>query len=385
MPDRVTEVTSRGWFSRIGSAFSGVLVGLIMIVIAFPLLFWNEGRAVDRAKALDEGASSVTSVETDSVNSANEGKLVHVSGTAQTDEALTDEEFSVQVTGLRLERTVEMYQWIEKSESETREELGGGEETVTTYTYSKGWSEGLNDSSRFHEPRGHQNPDEIPYGSRSATAEVVNLGAFTLNADQIGRAGEPRDVPTDSGLAVPEKERGEVKGSSVYLGANSARPAIGDVRATFGYVPEAKVSIIAQQTGGSFSPYLTSKGGQIDLIDDGIVSSEQMFADAKTENKIVTWVLRFAGFLVMFIGFGLVFRPLSAIADVVPFIGSIVGAGTGLIAFLLAAAGSFVTIAVAWIFYRPLIGIPLLLVGLAGAVFAFMRTRRAERVQTKPA
>ena len=41
----VTEVSVESWGSRLGGAFKGILVGIILFILAFPLLFWNEGRA----------------------------------------------------------------------------------------------------------------------------------------------------------------------------------------------------------------------------------------------------------------------------------------------------------------------------------------------------
>ena len=62
----------------------------------------------------------------------------------------------------------------------------------------------------------------------------------------------------------------------------------------------------------------------------------------------------------------MVLSPLKVLADVVPFIGSIVGAGTGFIAFLLSVIGTFITIALAWLWFRPALGIALLLVAASG-------------------
>ena len=56
--DSYTEVSSQSWFGRIGNAFKGILVGLILVAIAFGLLFWNEGRAVKRYKTLKEGGGA---------------------------------------------------------------------------------------------------------------------------------------------------------------------------------------------------------------------------------------------------------------------------------------------------------------------------------------
>ena len=67
----------------------------------------------------------------------------------------------------------------------------------------------------------------------------------------------------------------------------------------------------------------------------------------------------------MFMGLAMFFRPLSVLGDVIPFVGSLIGMGTTIVAFLLAAALSLVTIAVAWIYYRPLLGIGLLVLAVA--------------------
>ena len=34
-----------------------------------------------------------------------------------------------------------MYQWKQTSESKTKEKIGGGKETTTTYDYKKDWSD----------------------------------------------------------------------------------------------------------------------------------------------------------------------------------------------------------------------------------------------------
>ena len=51
--DTTNETTSQSWFSRIGGALTGILVGLILLPVARVLLFWNEGRAVQTARSLE--------------------------------------------------------------------------------------------------------------------------------------------------------------------------------------------------------------------------------------------------------------------------------------------------------------------------------------------
>src|SRR3954454_24724259 len=99
MADSYTSVTRQGYFERIGNAIKGVVVGLVLFVISFPLLFWNEGRAVGTANQIAEVEKQTVSVAPAKVDTANDGKPVHFTGNA-TGQALTDPEFGVSQTAI---------------------------------------------------------------------------------------------------------------------------------------------------------------------------------------------------------------------------------------------------------------------------------------------
>ncbi len=166
MSDQLTETTSISWFTRIKGAIVGIFVGGLLLCVSFMLLWWNEGRAVKTAQSLSEGAGLVMSVPADQVNPAMEGKLVHLSGLIQTQEELSDAELGVSTKAVKLRRTVEMYQWQEEQSTQTTKKLGGGEEQVTTYSYTTVWSSWPQDSSKFKEPTGHTNPAGFPINSQ---------------------------------------------------------------------------------------------------------------------------------------------------------------------------------------------------------------------------
>jgi hypothetical protein len=134
-------------------------------------------------------------------------------------------------------------------------------------------------------------------------------------------------------------------------------------------VEPGPVSIVAAQAGDSFAEYRTKAGGTIGMITAGKVSAQQMFEDAIATNTLITWLVRLGGFILLWIGFALLFAPLSVLADIVPLFGSLVGAATGLIAFLLALALALAIIAFAWLFFRPLLGITLLILAIVAAFF----------------
>lgn len=386
MSDSVTVTSSQSWLSRLGESIKSVLVGLVLFVVAFPVLFWNEGRAVQTARSLEEGAGAVVSVPADAVDPAREGKLIHVSGPVSTEGELTDPELGVQAQGVKLIRRVEMYQWKEEEKSEKKKKLGGGEETVTTYTYQKDWSNDPIDSSSFQETDGHENPGSFPIQANTVVADPVHAGAFTLSSEQLDQLsdGQPLGV-TDAMLeAVPEPLGPQLKVSDgrFYLGENPATPQVGDVRISFEVVNPATVSLIGVQTGETFAPYQAKAGDAILLVEEGTHTAEAMFKDAQSRNTVLTWIVRAGGFLMMFIGLMAVFKPISVFADVVPLFGTMLGAGLGIFSFLLAFALSILTIAVAWIFYRPLLGIGLLVLALGGLFWLVSLGRKKKRQRT---
>lgn len=378
-------VTRQSWFGRLGDALKGVLVGLVLLVVSFPLLFWNEGRAVRRYKTLVEGAAAVVSVSSDAVDPANEGRLVHVSATTATTDIVSDPELGVSAPAIRLGRRVEMFQWRETSDSREEKKVGGGTETVTTYEYSRVWSDRAIDSSRFEHPVGHENPGSMPFGSTSYAARQVALGAYALNSSQIGRVGQSRGLALSADTPVPASlgERAAVVDGGFHVG-DPANPEIGDLRVRYSVVEPGPASVVARQVGNSFEPYPTDVGGSIDLLESSTASAAAMFESAQSANTVLTWIVRAVGFFVMFLGISMMLRPLSVTADVIPMLGNLVGVGVGLVAFLLSAALASVTIGVAWLFYRPLLGGSLLAVALVLLVVV-VRRLRAPDTSAQPA
>lgn len=369
MSDSFTEVTRRGWFSRIAGSFVGVLFGLLLIIGMIVLLFWNEGRAVQTALSLTEGAGTVIAASADRIDPAHEGKLVHVSGTVTTDEVLRDEEFGIEARAVSLIRRAEMYQWIEDSRSETRKTLGGGEETVTTYSYKLAWDDRAVDSSRFRQPDGHANP-EMRWTDRTFALSSATIGARTLDVQTLTRIGgeEERPVTSDDAAAIRSALGGrdaQVTSGEIYIGPNPSSPQLGDQRISYAVVPLGPISVIGRQEGDGLVPYQTSAGDALLMVDRGTVPAAQMFEQAQADNVVVTWVLRGVGLVLLAFGFALIMGPIGTIADVIPFLGSLVRLGTGLVAIVLAIAVGTIVIAFAWFWYRPLLALAILAAGFA--------------------
>lgn len=258
-----TQYTSVG--GEIGKAAKQFLGGFVLVIIAYPLLWFNERRQA-KMWALFGRAEKIAKpdVPSDKVVDENEARLVHVVGTTATNEVLRDEDFKTEVRNCaRLEREVEMYQWKESEQETTRDTAMGGTETTTTYTYSLVWSSDAIDSSSFAQTAGHENPP-MPLTSLKHRADHVTLGAFELpprladkmcNAQPLVGQELPPDAPAPkSGVGRKFKLVGGVY-TTVEEGAV---PQVGDMQVTFKKVPCGDCTVLAVQTAKSFAP-LTCK------------------------------------------------------------------------------------------------------------------------------
>jgi len=306
--DSFTETTHQSWLSRLGQSVAGMLIGLALIVGATILVFWNEGRAVQTARSLTEGEGLVIDGDQARVDPAHDGKLIHVSGELAAKLPLTDPEFGISTPAARLVRTVEVYQWKEESRTETRKNLGGSEDKVTTYTYALVWSEPRIDSGRFHDPGGHENP-QLRYRRFEAAARDATLGAFRPGEAALRRLAANEEFRVDPSAAPALRERfgyATVADGRIFVGAEPDRPRLGDLRVSYRVARVGPVSLIGRQSGADFTEFPTQAGDRLLMAGAGLVSANDMFKAAEADNRMLTWILRGVGTLLMFIGFALI-------------------------------------------------------------------------------
>lgn len=356
MAERTVEDERRPRRDRLGRSIQAVLAGLALFVFGFPLLWWNEGLAVRAARAYGEGASEVVSVDPEAVDPRHEGRLVHVTGVATTGEMIRDPQFGVSVRALRLRRTVEMYQWRDETRSGEPTSPPGGGERVPSSTSSKVWSERLVDSTGFASPLEHRNPPSMPVRSEERVVGRATVGGFTLSSELVLRIDRFEAVRPET--LFPGAPHGlRLDGGGFFLGADPARPEIGDLRVRFAAVDPVIVSVVACQERGRLEPCRARSGRQVELLEIGVHDAEEMFAAALNRNRAATWLLRLAGAVLLFVGLATVLRPLAVLADTVPWLGTVFRLGLGLVAAVVAMALTLLTVAVAWFSYRPLAGV----------------------------
>ena len=440
-----TETTTVGYGSRVGNSFKAIGSGILMFVLGTALLWWNEGRAVKTEKMLDEAGSAYVEMENPNKKDASlEGELICGTAMATTEDSLVDADFGIGAKAISIRRSVEYYQWVEHAKTEKKDKLGGSEETITTYTYSKQWVSSPIQSSQFHDPA-YQNKNTVLTTVEDAQqyAENVSFGAYKLNESLIHSISsreamelaiaedmlkqfnsntqaayerfygvqkknqQPTQQPVQQ-QAIPDSIRALLSDSAkavldslqavndsinrqmenaenkkdleyvhqasnvLYFGRVPGSPEVGDVRVCFEKIVPAKVTVMAVVDGDSFKPFKAKNGKRFQTLVMGKKSGDEIIEAEKEANTMILWFLRIVGVLMVIGGLKGIFGFLSMILKVVPFVANIVGWGIGVVCTVIGIAWSLIVIAIAWLFYRPLLGISLLvLAGFLIWVFAF--------------
>lgn len=176
---------------RTKDAFFGFLVGLALVVFSIPALWFVEQIAVEDYLVLNRCRKACKKIanSSDKVNTKYEERPVHITGKTKVvnppgggEDLGNDEEtgfiLKSNTKAVRLKRTVEMYQWVEKSKKE---------EKRTVFTYDLQWSESDHDSSGFHLSEGHHNPRRNPaiQSFTKNASKSTSVGSYQLVEEQV--------------------------------------------------------------------------------------------------------------------------------------------------------------------------------------------------------
>ena len=394
------EVTTTSYGKRVGNSFMGIGGGLVLFIAATALLWWNEGRAVKTTKMLNEAQGAYVEMENPSkIDPALDGELVHATAVATTQDSLVDARFGFGATAIALNRDVEYYQWVEHEESQSDDKLGGKEVTTTTYTYTKEWVSSPVQSSQFKDPE-YQNKNMVltVVESEHQWAKNVTFGAYKLNESLTHSISstEPVELAIDESILKDLNDgisRIHKKDSLsyvhqfanvLYVGRVPSSPEVGDVRVTWTKVVPAKVSIISQVDGDTFKPYTAKNGKTFQTLVMGKKDASEIFESEHSSNKVLLWVLRILGVILVIAGLKGIFGFLETLLKVVPFLANILGWGVSVVCWVAGIVWSLIIIALAWIFYRPVLGIGLLTVAAFLIwVFAFKGKDKLKEMTSK--
>ncbi|XP_070758821.1 transmembrane protein 43 isoform X1 [Enoplosus armatus] len=362
---RVSVQSNPGFLERLSETAGGTVVGVGLFFLSFYVLFTNEGRALQTASSLDEGLSQVVSLGPfSSLDLQNDNRLVHLSAQLRTSQPLHDPNYRVVVQAVKLKRQVEMYQWVEYRESKDYQE-DGETKTETTYTYNTEWKSELINSRNFDKEIGHQNPSAMAVESVTVVAPEVRVGPFTLSKGLVEQVNDFETLSLRDLTAVNLDPFLSIDDDYFYHTQNPRRPEVGDVRVRFSFAglsgetsrlgPPQTVSVVAMQRGEQLMPFKTRAGDTLEILYLEELSAEEVFMKEHQYNSMKTWGLRAAGWALMFLSIQLTMRIIYTLVDWVPILRELVSVGLKIFALCVSCSLSLLTIAVGWLFYRPLV------------------------------
>lgn len=331
----------------------GIFVfGFLICLGAVALLYWNENRFVSTSEGLAEGVAEVISVSAESADPGNDGKLVHLQGTAlAAGESVKDPELMLRFPGkLKIKRTAEMYQWKGSKK---------GKGDNASYEYTKVWEKSRINSGKYSAE--HQNPPFV-LTQKEMTAAEITVGAFSLGnklADQI----KVQDKMLLEESCLDElhpslREKTVLYNGGLYISGHEKpdplHPEIGDLQLAYYAAGPGEISLIARQEGKRLIPFKSRSGVSIALLAPGNISASQMFAGESQKNTALTWFLRIFGSLLMFAAFRMMHANLSLYIQRIPLLRQPAASGANIVSAFLAFSVSLLIITASWFLNRPL-------------------------------
>jgi hypothetical protein len=318
----------------------------------------------------------------DSVYSVLDNQLIYLSGKLSTSGPVSDVDFGVSGHYVRLKRKVEMYQWIEETETREFKEPDGTIRKERRYSYNTAWRSDVVNSNSFDDPRHHQNPRSMPVGNMEWTADRTSVGRYELSHDAVAEISDFR--PLNPSREVTNAMT--VYGDTLYSG-NPQRPEVGDIRMSYTYAGrtdegrEDTVSVVARQSPGPrLTPFTTSDGYRVLFLYQEALSMDEVFERQHASNQGITWLLRGLGWLLTVVGFNLVAGILTTLVDWIPLVRELVSLSVFLLSLALGSSLSLFVMAVAWLRYHPLYGFAILLAAASPFIISkFLSHRNGQR------
>lgn len=369
------------------------------------MLGWNEQLAVCSQKAISAGNDAVQEVTCDN-RMAGSGSLVLFTcdidagslPALQFSNAGDFSSFHHKAIGIKVESY--MFQCIETTEKREVKTQGGGKDTITTYRYHRDWKSDAVSSARFGTKsrqardafnsgcQGMQNPPWNPRAPKAQRklAQKMNVGAFTTTmTDKV-----PIDTPVQ--LQAPPLGWRTSGAGEFYLGQPSYAQ-IGDVKVRLmsNSPRNMKATVLGRNDEGMVAKWTAPSswlcsGFKLSDLRMGTISKEDFFTQLASEATALTWILRFIGFILMWVAFSLCFGPLEVAGDCIPCVGPWIGDGIAAVTCCVAclpATGCTLGVAgLVWMAMRPHIGIPLMLafvIIFGGLGFYIAKQKRAKQ------
>jgi len=343
-----TETVTKSYGSKIMDSLKWILIGLLMFLASFAVLWTNEW-TVDMSKI----AKTSTEVEADKVNTENNEKFISVTWEINSEEKIWDNLYLKNGDYIFVSRKVEMFAWKEKSTSSTDKNLWGSETTTTKYDYYKEWTEKPEKSINFKESQGHNNPEKK---ISSSDNKVLNaqVWEFNIKTSNLSLTAKTKLQLNEENTVIKNTWTGSAKLNNWIIYEwfwTSLNPQVWDIRISYTVLNKwENVTVMGKQKDKEIISYSDEDWNQLFRVFYG--TRADAISTLKTEYLFKLWMFRALWFFLMFMWLSLVLAPIWVFLDIIPVAGSITKFITWAIAFVVALVLSIITILISMIFHN---------------------------------
>lgn len=319
-----------GQFGRVRNYLLTLLLGIIIFLAAFPVLIINEKIYKDKLELVRHGKDAIVEIQSNEINGENDNKPVHFIGDSSMTSVLEDELFGISSKTLALRRVVDVY---------TRGENG-----------ELNWQ---------HTQKTDESFAETPIETKTIYSPDIKVGDFYLSTSL-------KESMETFGPLVPDTEDlpDEVYYHDTYVYLTDPNDLVeGDIRIYFQELGPQKMTIVGEQKGDVIYPYKRSDGTDIAIARTGLYNVDELLPSPNYRSQWTIWSIRLLGILMFFASVNLVLLPLRKIAPLFPAIGTLVRFGITFFSTFLAMGLSLIVIGFSWVFFKPSLGILLLVFG----------------------
>lgn len=418
-----------------------ITTGLALIGGGIYLTWWNEANLVCSAGAFDKAKAETKALETCAIDKDLFDSFVHL--TCPVEASLETFESSTGITAVgAYKMTLQTEQWGYQKSTDSQKtgnqrcETNNGnrvckDETETCYCLKTVWTttpvtQGTSSFKYCNKCPASQytlppaNPvwgttptsqlgtvtkyaDRVPLGDGSIQIDGSDISL--INNQQLMTAPTaPTDIVSTNDFSLVGTEHCGESGTNLMCyksltkrvtTANSTvitDTVIGDLRMivkTYGSTTLTALGTQKSNSDGTASIKSASfgetkvppcKARDIFYAGDGTKASVDIYQDFNDDLKTLTTILRVVSFVIIFIGFYLMFSPIQEGADMIPCVGDCLAAVVGFVLYiicgLLTFAVWFTVFAIAWVFYRPVLGAVFLAVAGLFTALAFYVYKR---------
>ncbi|MBN1494287.1 TMEM43 family protein [Candidatus Peregrinibacteria bacterium] len=347
------------------NSIGSLLFGIIVFIGAFVVLYIGETRM---------DYSNVAQKAVEVAQADEQTDFVYLTGSLSTGQMLGDELYLKRGDYIAVDRIVEMYAWSEESETT--------ENDITTYNYVSGWTENPQDSSSFDSSVFYENP-EMKIKSERFLAESVTIGDYLIDMEKVRLPAFIEFKINESNITLGNYETLDTLDGKTYIYdgyATLAEPEIGSIRVSYNVIPAGKkVTLFGKTQGKEFVKHTGEKEKELYRMFYG--TKDDAAEILKGEYNTWGWIYKIIGFFAMWLGLGMILKPLSVTMEIIPVLGGLGKSALGIISFIAALILTFVTSFVLGVLNSPvgiiLIILPVILIGM------YVNSMRSAKQHTK--